>query len=259
MRAFLDVTRSVRRSFAGTDLRRVLAVVLAVAALASFSGAWWLTHRDHQRRTAVAAPVPASLSKAVPQRSATSATATSATATSATATPNPAIPDRPITPMHLFIPSIGVNTSVAAAPSRLAYDEFLGRNVETFGAPPNNDVYTTVWWSANARGDAAARPGDPGMAVILGHTQIGAYGVFNDLGQLRTNETAAVSDGHVTLTFAVINVRSGIPKSDAGALTRVLVAHPGAARLALITCSGHFNGRESAENTVAFLSLISGG
>jgi len=165
----------------------------------------------------------------------------------------------PIVPTHLFIPALEVNTTVAAAPSRLAYDEFLGRDVETFGAPPVSDMYTTTWWSANANGDAAPRPGDPGMAVILGHTQIGGYGVFNNLATLRPGQQVAVSNGRVTLTFAVMTVKSGIPKSDAAALSQTLSDHAAAARLALITCSGHFNGRESEENTVAFLRLISAG
>jgi hypothetical protein len=94
------------------------------------------------------------------------------------------------------------------------------------------------------------------MAVILGHTQIGGYGVFNRLSELRPRQRATVSSAAASLTFEVITVRSGIPKSDARALNRVLVSHPAAARLALITCSGHFNGRESAENTVVFLRLI---
>jgi hypothetical protein len=216
-----------------------------VAAVASFSGAWWLTHRDHERRAAVAAPVPTSLSTSAPLPSPVSSSAVQ----------KPVTLVRPIVPAHLFIPAIGVNTTVTAAPSVYAYDEFLGRNVETFGAPPTSDMYTTTWWSANTNGDREPRPGDPGMAIILGHTQIGAYGVFNDLGNLHPNQQVAVSNRQTTLTFAVIAVKAGIPKSDASALSRVLASHPAAARLALITCSGHFNGRESEENTVAFLRL----
>jgi LPXTG-site transpeptidase (sortase) family protein len=154
----------------------------------------------------------------------------------------------------LFIPAIGVNTTVAAKPSSSQWDEFLGKNVESFGVP--SDMYTTTWWNANAQGKQQPRPGGDGMAIILGHTQIGAYGVFNKLGQLRPGQVAAVSGATDTLKYTVLSVTRDIPKNDGAALSRVLTQHPSSARLALITCSGHFNGRESVQNTVVFLQPL---
>jgi LPXTG-site transpeptidase (sortase) family protein len=114
-------------------------------------------------------------------------------------------------------------------------------------------MYTTTWWSSGPR------PGGHGMAVILGHTQIGGYGVFNNLAKLKVRDTIGVIRGNTTLRFVVEAVHTGISKKDPTALQSVLSEHPADARLALLTCSGHFNQsyRESAENTVVFARLVS--
>jgi LPXTG-site transpeptidase (sortase) family protein len=164
----------------------------------------------------------------------------------------------PITPTQLFIPSIGVNTTVAAAPTVLAYDEFVNAKVPSFGVPPDtaDGMLTPTWWSADLQGNPEPKPGDTDMAIILGHTQIGGPGVFNDLGNLQQGAVIGVSDGSTTLKFQVISVQSGIPKTDPTALQNALNGHPPNARLALLTCSGHFNGHESVENTLVFAELV---
>lgn len=132
-------------------------------------------------------------------------------------------------------------------------DAFLGgKLVPSFTTPPDTaqGMMTTTWWSSGPK------PGAPGTAVILGHTQIGGYGVFNHLGQLRAGQVVGVSGHGVTLKFEVILTRSGIKKTDATALRGTLEHPPAGARLALITCSGHFNGHESVENTVVFAKLV---
>jgi LPXTG-site transpeptidase (sortase) family protein len=208
----------------------------------------WNDHRIAEHKADVAAPVPSELITTSPAALPTGSSPTGSSAAGSTH-----LLVKAIVPSHLFIPAIGVNTTVAAKPSNRQWDEFLGKNVTSFSVP--SDMYTTTWWSADANGTPAPRPGSDGMAVILGHTQIGAYGVFNRLGQLRPTDVAAVSNATATLKFTVLSVTRGIPKSDGAALGRVLDNHPQAARLALITCSGHFNGRESAQNTVVFLRL----
>jgi LPXTG-site transpeptidase (sortase) family protein len=239
-------------------VRRAIAAGLVLAAAAVGFRIWSNEHHFAEHKAAVAAPVPSDLTPRSHEASAATTTTTqflsSATSSARSAkSTHPAVVT-PIVPTHLFIPAIGVNTTVTAKPSNSQWDEFLGKNVDSFGVPP--DMYTTTWWSASAQGTPEPRPGSAGMAIMLGHTQIGAYGVFNDLGQLKPGQLAGVSSGKVTLTFQVLAVKRDIPKTDAAALSRVLGDHPQTARLALITCSGHFNGRESVDNTVVFLQLV---
>ncbi len=148
---------------------------------------------------------------------------------------------------------------MAAAPSVIAPDKHLdGRLVETFGVPA--DMITTTWWDADSNGNPKPKPGDPGMAIILGHTQIGGYGVFNDLGTLKPGDDVFILDDATTKHFRVIgDPISGIPKEDGDALKTALENHPANAGLALLTCSGDFDSsiRESDENTVVFLELVS--
>jgi sortase (surface protein transpeptidase) len=151
------------------------------------------------------------------------------------------------------VPSIGVNTSVAPKPTEMAHDPFINKTVPSFGVP--DDLYTTTWWSSGPK------PGSLGMAVVLGHTQIGGYGVFNNLAKLKPSQVIGLTRGNTTLRFQVLAVHTGISKKDPTALQTTLAHHPAAARLALLTCSGNFNQgyRESAENTVVFAKLVSVG
>lgn len=262
----------------GVRTRRAIVLVLVLAAVAVGFRLWWNQHQVQEHKAAVATPVPSELATQTQDPSSagspspvveesSSAARKSQPNSPATTPTHPAPVVKPLNcppytahppkqACHLFIPVIGVNTTVGAKPSSSQWDEFLGKYVESFGVPPDSDMYQTTWWSANSQGTHEPRPGDPGMAIILGHTQIGAYGVFNKLGELKPGQVAGVSNGHITLKFEVITVKSGIPKTDGSALNRVLNNHPRAARLALITCSGHFNGRESVENTVVFLRLV---
>jgi hypothetical protein len=250
----------VRRSSTGTDrVARTLAVLLALIAVASVTTAWIIQHHSAQQRAAVSDNVPQSLTSgtasmvtsAPPAVTKTTAAATHASS-HAKATPRPpkAIVS-PIVPSHLFVPTIGVNTSVAAKPTELAHDPFINKTVPSFGVP--DDMYTTTWWSSGPK------PGSTGMAVLLGHTQIGGYGVFNKLAKLRPTQVIGLTRGNTTLRFEVLAVHTGISKKDPTALQTTLAHHPAAARLALLTCSGNFNQgyRESAENTVVFAKLVS--
>ncbi len=186
-----------------------------------------------------------------------------ATPPPATPPPNPLPPaeappavaaTQPIVPAYLVVPSLELKTTVAPKPTEMLPDKFLGGQlVSSFGVPPDSDMVTTTWWSSGPN------PGDPGMAIVLGHTQIGAYGVFNDLGKLKPGSDAFVSDGQATLHFRVIRVQERISKKDPTALQAALTNQPTDARLAFVTCSGYFDGTESEDNTIAFLSLIQPG
>jgi hypothetical protein len=243
----------VSRSLTAIDRGgRTVAVLLGLAAVAVATTAYAIQRGSDDRREALTRPVPPALT-----------TTTSAPVTTLVVGPAPSPRQRPtrpaaphpvvapIRPRHLFIPSIGVNTSVTAKPTELDHDPFLGRRVKSFGVPDN--MYTTTWWSSGPR------PGGRGMAIVLGHTQIGGYGVFNKLGTMRPGDVIGLTHADRVLRFSVIAVKRGISKRKANGLRNVLAAHPPRARLALLTCSGRFNGnfRESAENTVVFARLDS--
>jgi sortase (surface protein transpeptidase) len=95
------------------------------------------------------------------------------------------------------------------------------------------------------------------MAVVLGHTQINGYGVFNHLSRLRPGAAVTVTGAQRALRFTVVAVRSGISKTDPYALRTALSRHPADAALALITCSGTFDTSydQSTQNTVVFARL----
>ena len=246
-------------------IARSIALLLAIVAVAGVTTAWLINRQADEQRDHVASRVPAALQEPATQV----APLTSRPLTSTPTTANPAtVPSTrtrrpaakpapkpivaPLLPQHLYVPAIKVNTTVAPKPTEMSHDPFLGKDVPSFGVP--DDLYTTTWWSSGPK------PGGVGMAVILGHTQVGGgYGVFNDLAKLKPGDVVGVQHGTTVLRFAVMAVHTGISKTDPNALASVLNNHPAAARLALLTCSGDFNQgyRESAENTVVFTRLVS--
>ena len=218
-------------------LARSAAAVLLVLAAVSLTAAWQLHQRTEQHLAAVRGDNAAD-QILVP-----------------TDSPAPIVaptvaPDLSLTPTHLYVPAIRVDTSVVAKPTQRTKDPFLDRTVASFGVP--NDMYTTTWWSSGPK------PGSGSMAVLLGHTQVGGYGVFNKLGALPAGARVSVTGGTQVLHFEVVRVRTGISKTDPYALRHALEAHPADAALALITCSGTFDRSydQSTENTVAFAKLL---
>jgi sortase (surface protein transpeptidase) len=232
----------MRYSNDGTDrtarLARGAASVLLVLAAVSLTAAWQLHQRTQEHLAAVRGDNPADVvlvpSAAVPPSAAPSAA-----------------PDRSLRPTHVYVPAIHVDTAVIAKPTQRTKDPFLSRTVASFGVP--DDMYTTTWWSSGPH------PGSGAMAVLLGHTQVGGYGVFNELGALPDGARVTITGAGNPLQFQVIAVRTGISKTDPYALRNALTAHPADAALALITCSGTFdrNYDQSTENTVAFAKLLS--
>ena len=155
----------------------------------------------------------------------------------------------PFSPAELDIPSIGVTSVVAPVATVIAPAPFLGgRAVPTFAVPP--DAASVGWW---ADGPLI---GAPGMAILLGHSQVGGYAVFNRLGELHPGDQVKVIDGTggERASFQITQVVTGVPKNDPEALRRVLSDNDQSAQLALITCGGDFDPgyRASADNVVAF-------
>lgn len=161
----------------------------------------------------------------------------------------------PFAPTQIFVPDAEVNTTVDPRPATEEFNPFLGGVVRTFPVP--DGPFTTVWW------DEGPRPGDDGLAVILGHTRTPRAAVFNDLPGLTQGAQVALSgltdDGEaVVARYVVEKVVTGISKTDEEALRDVLVSPPERVDLALITCSGVVDERLSSrtDNTVVFASLV---
>ena len=209
--------------------------------------AGWFYFQSRSEIGSFAAPVPAS-TMGTPSQTATE----SGKAAPKTASP-PATLVIPMVPVQIFIPTIGVNTKVVAKPTVYhIWDAWLGRKVDQFGVP--RDMFTVAWWSSGPKPGSA----DGAMAVLLGHTEIGGYGVFNDLGRLKIGEPITLeSKDRKVLRFEVVGVKPGISKTDPAALQGILTHPPTGARLALITCSGAVSGPQQSrkDNTVVFAGL----
>lgn len=160
----------------------------------------------------------------------------------------------PIVPTRISIPAIGVNTTVEHRGTVRSKNPFTGQEVTAFGVP--GSMRTTSWWSDGPE------PGSGQMAVILGHTQVGGYGVFNDLGRLRPGSplTLSAANGD-TLRLQVLGAPvTGLDKATS-ALANTLDHHPAGAAVALVTCGGQFDqaAHASEDNVVVFASLVPAG
>ena len=155
----------------------------------------------------------------------------------------------PLVPTRLRIPAIGVDTTVEHRGTVHYTNAFTGRPVEGYGVPTS--MRTTSWWSDGPQ------PGSGRMAVILGHTQVGGYGVFNRLGTLRAGEPVYLQDASGdTLRLEVLGAPlTGLDKSTS-ALADALNGHPADAAVAFVTCGGRFDrsAGQSEDNVVVFAS-----
>lgn len=206
-------------------MKRGRLIVAALAAASVCAGALFISEVNEQR---VDGP-----REAVPRTVATT-TATPVSATDA------------IVPTTLAIPALGLRASVDAKGTEQSWDPFLAREVTSFGVPATLDG--TTWWSDGPR------PGDAGMAVILGHAQPSGGGAFGRIETLTPGSEIDVADGPSQLQFRTLQVVSGLPKSDPNALGGALQSAPEGARLALVTCDGEFDHGVggSVANTVVF-------
>ncbi|QRY62508.1 class F sortase [Gordonia sp. PDNC005] len=156
-----------------------------------------------------------------------------------------------IVPARLTIPSLKMNAVVEPKGTVMEYAKFLGHEVPSFGIPEG--MKTTTWWSDGPK------PGSDGMAVVLGHTQVGGgYGVFNDIGKLRPGKSIVVASKKGTkIRFLVTKVVSGVSKSDPAALNKVLSRAPKGSGIALVTCGGQFDSAQGAseDNIIVFGEL----
>lgn len=147
----------------------------------------------------------------------TPAATSSATSTEATPTPLPVIP------VHLVIPSIGVNTLI----------ERVGVQANGELATPTQAPWEDVGWYA-----AGPRPGERGSAVIDGHLDRpgGQPAVFWRLRDLKIGDRALVTDSiGNTLHFQVLQLAWYPPQT---APLQEIFGNQGGFFLNFITCAG---------------------
>lgn len=126
-------------------------------------------------------------------------------------------PRPPGTPRRVLIPSLDVRAQVDAI-----------KAVDRTIVPPA-DPQRLGWWRGGAR------PGDPGTAVITGHTVHTGGGALDDLEDLEPGDEVIVADGRTQVSYDVTSVR--IYSTDEVARQhRRLFRQGGAPRLMLVTC-----------------------
>jgi hypothetical protein len=168
-----------------------------------------------------------------------------------TSAPAEHLVDGPIIPARLQIPALRVDTKVEARGTVGYKNAFTGRPVAGYGVPTS--MRTTSWWSDGPR------PGSGQMAVILGHTQVGGYGVFNRLGSLHPGSTITLraANGDALRLTVLGSPVTGLDKSTS-ALADTLNGHPAGADVAFVTCGGAFDQQADAseDNVVVFASVV---
>lgn len=132
-------------------------------------------------------------------------------------------PARP--PVHLSIPSLGVNSEVMR----------LGLNADrTVEVPPAGKGMTAGWYTGGSV------PGEPGAAVLIGHNDT-RYGraVFHDLKKITKGADIVVRDDRGTeIHFEVTGRETASKKAFP---TARVYGHTGRRALRLITCDGAFD------------------
>jgi hypothetical protein len=97
------------------------------------------------------------------------------------------------------------------------------------------------------------------MAVVLGHTQVGGYGVFNKLAGLQPGSplTLSAANGDTLRLQVLGRPLTGLDKATS-ALAETLNHHPAGAAVALVTCGGQFDrdAHASEDNVVVFAALV---
>ena len=260
-----------------------MVLLLVMAILASFGWAgmlWWKQHPTEDEYAAE--PMPAVGATSTPSGSpqpdpsivtpSSTPTATSSVTASPSASPSSTkVAVQAIAPDRIVIPSLKVNTTVIHKPTENRYSPWLNKTVPSFGVPGRTDkdpasgkplgdkkFVVTTWWSSGPK--VGTTSSDGALAIILGHTQINGYGVFNSLGAMKEGDVVITSSGPTaTVKLRTKKVIKGIDKRDESALMNVLQNPPEGAVVALITCSGLISdevGHQShPENTVVFLEL----
>lgn len=124
---------------------------------------------------------------------------------------------RPGTPVEVRIPRLGVVAGVLPVATR---GEVL--------VPPS-DPTELGWWADGAR------PGDPGRALVAGHTVNAGGGALDDLETLERGDRVAVGSKAGGTRWVVESVEV-LGKDDISRRAEQLFTQEGPARLVLLTC-----------------------
>jgi LPXTG-site transpeptidase (sortase) family protein len=124
---------------------------------------------------------------------------------------------RPGTPEEVRIPRLGVAARVLPVATR------------GDGLVPPSDPTELGWWAEGAR------PGDPGRALVAGHTVNAGGGALDDLETLERGDRVVVgSRGDVTRW--VVDSVEVLGKGEIARRAEQLFTQEGPARLVLLTC-----------------------
>lgn len=208
-----------------TPLLIILGVVLVL------TGAWVSSRGETQaiRESGPELRVPI-LSPASPEETPTASVSSS---------PSPAVAHiRPGVPERLVIERIGVNAPVDS-----------GGVLSDGTQEVPDDMNRTSWYSGGSK------PGQPGNAVIVGHTWSTGDGVFDKLARLTVLSRIRLLTSAGERTYRVRSVGS-IPLAEFPDQAAAIYRTTGKSGLVLMTC-GDWNGSSYDATTVVYAELIS--
>ena len=163
-----------------------------------------------------------------------------ATRTTPTAWPSTATPKtvKPIgEPTQLVITDIGVDAKVQP----------VGTTAKGAQEVPAS-LRETGWWKDGQQ------PGQPGNAVIVGHTASKDDGVFDELSDLAKGDQLTVKGKDGTLTYRVTSEKE-IKVEDFAAESDQIYRETGASGLVLMTC-GDWNGTRFETTVIAYAKAV---
>jgi LPXTG-site transpeptidase (sortase) family protein len=181
------------------------ALGLVAVSLVALGLVWWWQQPGSSSDRSANDPAPTSTSGAAPGP--------------ATATPPPAksLRSRPGDPTRLSIPALDVAAPIDAVGTR--------RDVLV----PPADPQWFGWW-----GEGAA-PGEPGRALLAGHTVHTGGGALDDLEMLEPGDRVVVSSEERRTRWVVESVRV-LGKGELARRAEQVFAQDGPPRLVLLTC-----------------------
>ncbi len=146
----------------------------------------------------------------------------------------------PITPVWLYIPSIGVHAQV---------EEVGNTSGDAMAAPKK---FSDVGWYR-----LGAKPGEAGNAVFAGHVNnaLTKAGVFEHLGNVAVGEKIIAEGKEATLTFEIVRIED-YTQDDAP--LPLIFAKEGPSGVVLITCAGEWDAHARAydKRLVVFARLV---
>lgn len=144
---------------------------------------------------------------------------------SSSATPSPIASPKPGDPSRLRIPAIEVDAPVMA----------VGTTKDNAQQVPTS-LDVTGWWRDGAR------PGEPGNAVVVGHTASADAGVFDPLVDVEEGDDIVVDSEGEEYAFTVTKIAT-VPVENFGDVAGEVYRKTGRSGLVLMTC-GDWNGKD---------------